>query len=127
MFKGIPTVCISTSTADVHRRTISGRRAIGELSKQLVYDTTSCAFVGIPYRIRVVIINITQAIIQSISWPAAYKLLPVDDPIELPVEPPACRAKELVVEECAEDGGNADVAAGIEASADVAAVGVGNE
>jgi hypothetical protein len=63
-----------------------------------------------------VIINITQAIIQSISWPVPQTLFLADDSAE---PPPACGAEELVEGPAEEDG--------VDASADVAAAGVGNE
>jgi hypothetical protein len=54
---------------------------------------------ALSYRNRAVIINITQAIMQSISWPVPQTLLLADGLVELPVEPPpACGAKELVEE-----------------------------
>jgi hypothetical protein len=97
---------------------------------------------ALSYRNRAVIINITQAIMQSISWPVPQMFLLADDLVELPVEPPpACGAEELVEEllgapeeplECdnvdegeeVEDPAEED---GVDASAVVAAAGVGNE
>jgi hypothetical protein len=68
------------------------------------------------YRNSAVIINITQAIIQSISSSVPETLLLVDDSEEPPL---ACGAEELAEDSAEEDG--------VDASADVAAAGVRND
>jgi hypothetical protein len=71
---------------------------------------------ALSYRNTAVIINITQTIIQSISWPVPQMFLLAGDSAE---PPPACGTEELAEDAAGEDG--------VDASADVAAAGVGDE